>query len=121
MQRKARAVAMLEFTGGQFMSARSQTEVPIDWPDDQEGFALAPSTRNLDLVREIGAPRPRQDCPKCHSIIYSKRHRLCSVCGEPLPDECLFPLAETLRIGALMSGERQKHRRWLARIGEHEK
>lgn len=29
-------------------------------------------------------------CPKCGSIIYSRRNVLCGVCGERLPDELLF-------------------------------
>lgn len=29
-------------------------------------------------------------CPKCGSIIYSRRNVLCGVCGERLPSELLF-------------------------------
>ncbi len=29
-------------------------------------------------------------CPKCGSIIYSRRNILCGVCGERLPEELLF-------------------------------
>ena len=29
-------------------------------------------------------------CPKCGSIIYSRRNVLCGVCGERLPPELLF-------------------------------
>ena len=29
-------------------------------------------------------------CPKCGSIIYSRRNVLCGVCGERLPAELLF-------------------------------
>jgi hypothetical protein len=29
-------------------------------------------------------------CPKCGSIIYSRRNVLCGVCGERLPQELLF-------------------------------
>jgi hypothetical protein len=29
-------------------------------------------------------------CPKCGSIIYSRRNVLCGVCGGRLPDELLF-------------------------------
>lgn len=29
-------------------------------------------------------------CPKCGSLIYSRRNVLCGVCGERLPEELLF-------------------------------
>jgi hypothetical protein len=29
-------------------------------------------------------------CPKCGSVIYSRRNVLCGVCGERLPDVLLF-------------------------------
>jgi len=29
-------------------------------------------------------------CPKCGSVIYSRRNVLCGVCGERLPPELLF-------------------------------
>lgn len=29
-------------------------------------------------------------CPKCGSLIYSRRHVLCGVCGERIPSELLF-------------------------------
>jgi len=29
-------------------------------------------------------------CPKCGSIIYSRRNMLCGVCGERLPQDLLF-------------------------------
>jgi len=33
-------------------------------------------------------------CPKCNSIIYSRRNALCGACGEKLPPELLFSPAE---------------------------
>jgi predicted nucleic acid-binding Zn-ribbon protein len=33
-------------------------------------------------------------CPKCGSVIYSRRNMLCGVCGERLPPELLFTAEE---------------------------
>lgn len=33
-------------------------------------------------------------CPKCGSVIYSRRNVLCGVCGERLPKEVLFTAEE---------------------------
>jgi len=33
-------------------------------------------------------------CPKCGSILYSRRNVLCGVCGERLPSQLLFSTEE---------------------------
>ena len=54
-------------------------------------------------------------CPKCGSIIYSRRNVLCGVCGERLPEELLFTpeqreaVDKTLR--ELKEREKEMHRR----------
>ncbi len=76
------------------------------------GSPSAPPT----LVREIAPRRSEHRCPQCQSIVYSRRHRLCGVCSEPLPEEFLFSTTEARRIEELIESDRQRHRRWLARI-----
>jgi len=98
------------------MAAVSHTPIPIHWFPEESSFTLSASKCEFSLLPQIGRPRIQERCPCCHSIIYSRRHRLCGACGEPLPDECLFPVPEALRIEALLSTEKQKHRRWLARV-----
>src|SRR5689334_19754224 len=51
-------------------------------------------------------------CPCCQSIIYSRRHRLCGVCCQPLPPECLFAPTDSVRVESLIDRERQQHRQW---------
>lgn len=63
-----------------------------------------------------GRVRSLNRCPACHSIIYSRSHRLCGVCAHPLPVEFMFSVAETVRIQRLMDEERQRHRQWLAKL-----
>jgi uncharacterized Zn finger protein (UPF0148 family) len=38
------------------------------------------------------------NCPKCGSVIYSRRNVLCGVCGERLPDELLFSPQEREKV-----------------------
>src|SRR5258706_9465543 len=71
------------------------------------------SVRSLGSVRQFGAGRRPARCPECRSIIYSRRHRLCGVCGEPLPEDLLFTAMEAQRVERLLQTERIQHRKWL--------
>jgi hypothetical protein len=65
-----------------------------------------------EYTRQI-TPVPREiHCPHCGSIIYSRRNKLCGVCSQSLPDQCLFSAHEAQRIGELLRVEQQRHRRW---------
>ncbi|MHC1768506.1 MAG: hypothetical protein AB9869_30220 [Verrucomicrobiia bacterium] len=55
-------------------------------------------------------------CPACGSIIYSRRHRLCGVCSQPLPNEFLFTASEARQVKALLEAERARHRQWCSRL-----
>jgi predicted nucleic acid-binding Zn ribbon protein len=57
-------------------------------------------------------PRERH-CPSCDSIVYSRRHRLCGVCGQVLPEDCLFTATEAESVEILLRTEQQRHRAWL--------
>src|SRR5438445_13289155 len=54
-------------------------------------------------------------CPNCSSIIYSRKNKLCGVCGDPLPESLLFTPAEANRLTRLLDIERQRHRQWMSR------
>src|SRR3954467_3379798 len=56
-------------------------------------------------------------CPSCGSIVYSRRHEICSVCGEHLPESCRFTQREARRIESLFETERARHRGWLRKLG----
>ena len=69
------------------------------------------------VVRQI-SPRGRPvRCPSCQTIVYTRRHRLCAVCSEPLPHELLFTIAEADRIEGLLREERDRHKKWMERHG----
>ena len=58
--------------------------------------------------------KPRQRyCPSCDSIVYSRRHSLCGVCGHALPEDCRFTATEAESVAMLLRTERQRHRAWL--------
>ncbi len=97
------------------MSAR-----PLDpaW-DIEEGLWAFPVS-----VWQIGwAPRVRQfgtsarvlRCPGCASIIYSRRHKICGVCNQELPESLRFTEAEAHRVERVLEAERARHRKWMQR------
>ena len=60
--------------------------------------------------------QPERRCPHCNSVIYSRRHKLCGVCAEPLPAACLFSMEQAQSVKSLMNEERERHRVWLHRF-----
>ena len=76
--------------------------------------ALGPTS---PLVRQVSTRRAPAICPECKSIVYSRRHRLCGVCNQPLPEHLLFTGSEAQRVTRLLEQERQQHRHWLRQRG----
>jgi uncharacterized Zn finger protein (UPF0148 family) len=52
-------------------------------------------------------------CPKCGSIIYSRKNVLCGICGERLPSELLFTPEQREKVESEMRElkEREKEMR----------
>ena len=67
------------------------------------------------FARGVNA-QPARHCPHCGSLVYSRRHKLCGVCAEPLPSACLFPTEKVEQIQTLLQEERARHRNWLTRF-----
>ena len=63
----------------------------------------------------VGVEPAERRCPACDSIVYSRRHKTCGVCGEALPESCRLTTDEAQRVDALLRTERQRHRDWLRR------
>jgi predicted nucleic acid-binding Zn ribbon protein len=57
-------------------------------------------------------------CPSCDSIVYSRRHTLCGVCGHALPEDCRFTAPEAESVEMLLRAERQRHRTWMKKTTE---
>jgi hypothetical protein len=49
-------------------------------------------------------------CPKCGSVIYSRRNVLCGVCGERLPDELLFTAEQRAVMDRELADSKRKAR-----------
>ena len=88
------------------------TKLTLEW-SAQQGWLKARAT---DLTRHIVPPQPRVRCPECHSIVYSRRHPLCGVCGAELPPQLLFSDMESARVAALLKAERERHREWMSKL-----
>ena len=70
----------------------------------------------LNLFTRLGGSGSDRRCPSCNSIVYSRRHELCSVCGEHLPASCRFTDREARRVESLFETERTRHRAWLRKL-----
>ena len=74
----------------------------------------APISHGRDnSLPSIGIGPRERHCPSCESIVYSRRHRLCGVCGKVLPEDCLFTATEAESVAMLLKIERLRHRAWL--------
>jgi hypothetical protein len=67
------------------------------------------------LYARIGAPALQRYCPFCDSIIYSRRHKLCGVCAQELPEQMLFSAEQADNVSSMLRDEQQRHRAWLQR------
>ena len=65
-----------------------------------------------NMTMEAGEKR----CPACDSIVYTRRHKLCGVCSQVLPENCLFTRSEAEDVELLVKTERQCHRVWLKKL-----
>jgi hypothetical protein len=74
------------------------------------GFA---SSVQAFSVRRVGPARKPARCPECRAILYTRRHKLCAVCGHLLPEALLFTPVESKRIEQLIRTERLLHRQWM--------
>jgi uncharacterized Zn finger protein (UPF0148 family) len=57
-------------------------------------------------------------CPKCGSVIYSRRNVLCGVCGKRLPDELLFSPKEREKVERDLQELKQREREQRQREAE---
>src|SRR4051812_11905953 len=86
----------------------------IDWQTpDTLVFMESP------VIRQLGRARKPAHCPECHAVVYSRRHPLCGVCAQPLPEDLLFTEAEAQRVESLLIQERGRHRKWMEQRMSH--
>lgn len=95
------------------VEAMSTTALNIRWNNRTGEQALPISHGAENSLPRIGVKAREQHCPSCDSIVYSRRHRLCGVCGDALPKDCLFTPPEAENVETLLRTERQRHRFWM--------
>jgi len=69
-----------------------------------------------EYYSRVGTPAQQRHCPFCESIIYSRRHKLCGVCAQELPEEFLFNPEQAQNVALLVREEQQRHRAWMQRF-----
>ncbi|HTG45553.1 MAG TPA: hypothetical protein VK633_13585 [Verrucomicrobiae bacterium] len=79
-----------------------------------ENYATSEVPRGLFL--RIGVAVQERRCPFCESIIYSRRHKLCGVCGVELPKDCRFTEQQAQNVQTIVREEKQRHREWLQKF-----
>ena|SRR5947207_10171979 len=89
----------------------SAARLHIRWNAGEQALPISHGGK-ISLASIGVGPRERH-CPSCDSIVYSRRHKLCGVCGQVLPEDCLFTTAEAENVEMLLRTERQRHRAWL--------
>jgi hypothetical protein len=74
-----------------------------------------PAATAPQLYARVGAPAQQRHCPFCDSIIYSRRHKLCGVCAQQLPEQMLFNAEQADSVTSILRDEQRRHRAWLHR------
>ena len=94
-----------------------QTTLPLSWSGDRDvrSAAIGGVGTSARGARRTVWQRIDFRCPGCDSIVYSRRNKLCGVCGDALPEEFLFNPYEARRVESLMRSEQERHRKWMAR------
>jgi hypothetical protein len=82
----------------------------------REMESLACDLHDVEIFSRGVTAQPARHCPHCGSLVYSRRHKLCGVCAEPLPNTCLFSNEQSERVEVLLQEERARHRSWLNRF-----
>ena len=91
----------------------SAATLSIRWTDSDRNQSLPVLFGIQNSFVSVGVKPRERHCPSCDSIVYSRRHRLCGVCGRALPKDCLFTATEAENVEILLRIERQRHRAWL--------
>lgn len=110
-----------ELTASEYASISVHSEYAGEVSTDKADFQFGGlpgchSKPQNPFARLVTKANSEHRCPACRSIIYSRRHRMCGVCSQPLPEEFLFTAFEARQVKALLETERARHRQWCARF-----
>jgi len=96
------------------MENMNETKFNVRWNDFARTVSLP--VFNQRLLASITVEANEKRCPACESIVYTRRHKLCGVCSQVLPENCLFTRSEAQDVELLVKTERQCHRVWLKKV-----
>lgn len=100
----------------------SREKIKLAWCEGAESkqVAILDGVRKVNadggallLSRQLASTLVSARCPHCDSIIYSRRHKLCGVCGQSLPADYLFSETEAQRIERILRTEQSRHKKWM--------
>src|SRR5688500_13807196 len=92
------------------------TKLKIEWhePISAEHPREQGTSTSVGILSRIGIQQQLQKrCPRCESIVYSRRNILCGVCGHVLPSACLFEPHEAQKVAQMIERERERYRKWI--------
>src|SRR5437870_993131 len=94
------------------------TKLEIEWrePSQTEQPQQASFSAAAGILSRMGIRQLQKRCPRCESIVYSRRNILCGVCGHILPSACLFAPHEAQKIEQIIERDRQRYKKWVKRI-----
>jgi hypothetical protein len=93
----------------------SAMKLNIQWLEFVKSKPVPVSPVHSAKLARLGVEPEAHQCPCCNSPVYSRRLKVCGVCGNELPREVRFTLDESERVDQLLKTERERHRRWLRR------
>lgn len=93
----------------------SAIKLNVQWLEFVNSQTVAVASVHPAKLARLGVEPEAHRCPGCNSPVYSRRLKVCGVCGDELPREIRFTLDEAERIDHLLKTERERHRRWLRR------
>ena len=103
----------------------SREKIKLEWREGSESkqIEILDCVRRVDadgsavlLSRQLTSTLLGARCPHCNSIIYSRRHKLCGVCSQSLPEDYLFSETEARRIESILRTEQSRHKKWMSKL-----
>lgn len=95
----------------------SAMKLNVQWLEFVKSRPVPVPTAQSGRLARLGVEPEAHRCPDCDSPVYSRRLKVCGVCGNELPREIRLTLDEAERVDQLLKAERERHRRWLQRAG----
>jgi hypothetical protein len=93
-----------------------ETKLKIEWHEPITGEQPTPvgTPEAVGILSRIGIRQVQKRCPRCESIVYSRRNILCGICGHA--ERLLIRTArKRKKVEQLIETDRQRYRKWVKR------